>query len=661
MAERGDDPRSPAELLAAGRDAERRHVWAEAFDLLSRADQQGDLTGPDLEAFAQAAYFTAQADLDVQILERASHRYEADGDLVRAAYLAIHVGRKRWFSGQSSIAAGWTRRGERILGHLIDEETYAHGYLTLARSEMAAAAGDLDGALALAEQAVVLGEKTADADLRAWAWSHLGGLKISTGNTAEGMALLEEASVAAVNGELSPFTSGVTSCRMIGTCRDLTDYRRATEWIEATEAYCHRQSVEGFPGACRIHRAEVASVGGEWDRAESELLRANAELEGFRVGLTQADGYYALGDVRRLKGVLDGAVEALRQAHGMGRSPQPALALLRLARGEVAAALAAIDSAVEEATFDQWERARLLVAQVDIALAAGAIAKARAAVDELAGIVAGYPTPGLEAACLVAVGRVQAAEGDAHGAVRELRHGIARWREVGAPYEIARARQALGEVLLGLGHDDEAALESAAAIETFRSLGARLDVEAWERAERAAAERRAGPVAAGRRTFMFTDIVGSTTLAEVLGDEAWGRLLDWHDATLRRLVERGGGQIVNTTGDGFFAVFTSARVGLDAAIAIQRALAEHRVAAGFAPPVRIGLHAGEAILHGTDYAGVTVHVAARVGALAAGGEILATTTTLDDAGVGELGDVHEVTVKGVSAPVVVASVPWSAG
>jgi class 3 adenylate cyclase len=130
---------------------------------------------------------------------------------------------------------------------------------------------------------------------------------------------------------------------------------------------------------------------------------------------------------------------------------------------------------------------------------------------------------------------------------------------------------------------------------------------------------------------------------------------------LRRLVERGGGQIVNTTGDGFFAVFTSARVGLDAAIAIQRALAEHRVAAGFAPPVRIGLHAGEAILHGTDYAGVTVHVAARVGALAAGGEILATTTTLDDAGVGELGDVHEVTVKGVSAPVVVASVPWSAG
>ena len=49
---------------------------------------------------------------------------------------------------------------------------------------------------------------------------------------------MEEASIAAVNGDLSPFESGVTACRMIGACRDLTDYRRASEWIEATEKYC---------------------------------------------------------------------------------------------------------------------------------------------------------------------------------------------------------------------------------------------------------------------------------------------------------------------------------------------------------------------------------------------------------------------------------------
>jgi class 3 adenylate cyclase len=656
----GSDPTSAGELLAAGRDAERRHVWVEAFDLLSRADQEGELSGADLEALAQAAFFTAKGDLEVQILERASHRYESEGDLLRAAYLAVGVGRKRWFAGSPSIGAGWIRRAERILAHRGGDETYVHGYLALAGSERAQAAGDLDAALALAERAVAFGESTGDPDLSAWAWSNLGGLKISTGDTAAGLALLEEATVAAVNGELSPFTSGVTSCRMIGTCRDLTDYRRATEWIEATERYCHRQSLEGFPGVCRIHRAEVASVGGAWDRAETELLQATAELDGFLVGLSQADGYYALGDVRRLKGDVDGAEQALRQAHAQGRSPQPALALLRLARGEAAAAFAAIDAAVAEATFDQWSRARLLAAQADIALGAGATTRARAAVDELAAIVAGYPTPGLEAACLVAVGRVLAAEADPHGAVRELRRGIARWHDVGAPYEVARARQALGEVLRSLGHDDDAALESTAAIEAFRSLGAQLDVAAWEHAESAVAARRAGPVAAGRRTFMFTDIVGSTTLAEVLGDEAWGRLLGWHDTTLRRLVEGAGGQVVNTTGDGFFAVFTSARAGLDAGIAIQRALAEHRVSAGFAPPVRIGLHAGEAVLHGTDYAGIAVHVAARVGGLAGGDEILATTATLAEAGVSGAGEEREVTVKGLSTPVRVATVGWTA-
>ena len=82
---------------------------------------------------------------------------------------------------------------------------------------------------------------------------------------------MEEASIAAVNDELSPLASGITCCRMISACRDLTDYQRATEWIEATESYCKRQAVSGFPGVCRIHRAEVKAVAGAWDTAEQEL------------------------------------------------------------------------------------------------------------------------------------------------------------------------------------------------------------------------------------------------------------------------------------------------------------------------------------------------------------------------------------------------------
>jgi ATP/maltotriose-dependent transcriptional regulator MalT len=97
-------------------------------------------------------------------------------------------------------------------------ETYAHGYLALIRSEAAAATGDVETALAMAERAVDIGEGAADADLKAHALTNLGALKIASGATSDGFALMEEASIAAVNGELSPFTTGVTTCRLIGAC-----------------------------------------------------------------------------------------------------------------------------------------------------------------------------------------------------------------------------------------------------------------------------------------------------------------------------------------------------------------------------------------------------------------------------------------------------------
>jgi class 3 adenylate cyclase len=488
--------------------------------------------------------------------------------------------------------------------------------------------------------------------------TNLGALQIATGETSGGFALMEEASIAAVNGELSPFTSGVTACRMIGACRDLTDYRRASEWIEATEKYCDRQSLEGFPGVCRIHRAEVAAVGGAWARAEAELERATVELGAFNATPPQADGFYAIGDIRRLRGEFEGAEVALREAHARGRSPQPALALVRLAEGKTRAAVAAIDAAVAEETWDQWARARLLPAQVEILIAAGENARARTAVDELKSIVAGYPSPALEAGRMVALGRVLLAEGDGVAASRELRAAVKGWREVGAPYEVARARAVLSRALRTFGDEDGADLELNAALEEFRRLGARIDVEAAERDLRNAEDRRSGPATA-RKTFMFTDIVGSTVLAEALGDRDWERLLRWHDDMIRAQVAAVGGEIVNSTGDGYFAAFDSAPAAVACAISIQRALSDRTTS--FAPPVRIGLHTAEANRRGDDYSGVGVHVAARVAALAEAGEILATTETLSEAREVAVVEPRTATVKGVKAPVSFARVDWSEG
>jgi len=639
----------------AGRAAFERRDWVAAFDLLTAADRAGPLSGDDLELLAVAAFFAARARDGIAAKERAFQVRLAEGDEIRAAYIALDVAREYAYEGKPSLAASWSRRAEKILGP--EGDTYAHGYLTLVRSEEAASAGDIDAALALAERAIEIGDGARDQDLRAFALTNLGSLKIATGATDDGLALMEEASLAAVSGELSPLASGVTACRMIAACRDLTDYRRATEWIEATERYCQRQAVSGFPGVCRVHRAEVAAVRGAWDTAETDLVRATDELGLYNATPVQADGYYAIGEIRRLKGDLEGAEAALREAHARGHSPQPALALVRLAQGKVKAAATAINAEVAQ-SWDRWARGRLLVAQVEISIAAGDVPRARSAIDEVGTIIAGHRSAALDAGRQMALGRVLLAEGDADGAARELRSAIRGWREVGAPYEVARARALLSEALRAVEDEEDADLELRAAHAEFERLGARLDAAATERELRDLEDRRSGPVQV-RMTFMFTDIVGSTTLAEALGDQAWEHVLRWHDDTLRGLIAAGGGEVVNSTGDGFFVAFESARRGLDCAISIQRALRDHRGATGFAIAVRIGLHTAEANRRGADYSGMGIHVAARVSALAGGGEIVATAETLAEAGETATSGAREAPVKGVSAPVKVAAIAWT--
>ncbi len=200
-----------ANPLQAGLEALGRRDWQEAFERLSEADRAGSLSGADLEALAETAFFTAHADMGKDVKERAFKARLAEGDKIRAAYLAFDLGREYEYTGKPSIASGWVRRGEGLLDG--EAETYAHGYLAGYRSDHARAIGDMEAALAYAEQAVEIAQRTANADLGAFARTSLGSIKIAGGSTIEGFNLMEEASLAAVNGELSPFAAGVACCR----------------------------------------------------------------------------------------------------------------------------------------------------------------------------------------------------------------------------------------------------------------------------------------------------------------------------------------------------------------------------------------------------------------------------------------------------------------
>jgi class 3 adenylate cyclase len=201
---------------------------------------------------------------------------------------------------------------------------------------------------------------------------------------------------------------------------------------------------------------------------------------------------------------------------------------------------------------------------------------------------------------------------------------------------------------------DEEQLHDAAAACPTRAIEIERVEELlpWQLRGRAIASRRVV------KTFMFTDIVGSTNLVTAMGDEAWEGILRWHDETLRSLFAAHQGEEVVATGDGFFVGFDSPEAALACAVAIQRRLADHRRQAGFAPAVRIGLHASGATQIGKNFAGKGVHEASRIAALAEGGQIAASLETVAGTRF-PFSDQRSVTLRGTSEPMEIATVDWS--
>ena len=647
--------RSP---LEAGREAVARHAWREGFGLLSEADKNDALGPEDLAILAEAAWWSGRLDDCISARERAFAAYLQLDQPLPAAMTAFSLADDYAAKKATSLADGWFARAERLLES--KPESVEHGYLAIHRAHRALASGDLEGAKRIAEEALEIGMRYADRDIQAFALLLKGNALVNTGDVDGGLRMLDEATVAAVGGELQPFTAGIVYCMAITTTAELADYDRAGQWTEASTRWCERQSIAGFPGICRVHRAEIMRLRGSWLEAEQEARRALSELENFNLDYAAA-GFYEVGEVRLRMGDLNGAEDAFRQAHELGHEPQPGLALLRLAEGNSDVAFSSLKRALEDPMLGGLQRARLLPGMVEVAIATDEMDAARKAVADFEEIVATYDSKALKASYLCSLGALQLAEGDAVAASRTLRQSWRLWNQCDLPYEAARARLAFGVALRAEGDEDAAVLEIGAAKSAFRKLGAELDVR---RAMDLLGEdvgdslpRASVPVARMVKTFMFTDIVGSTKLAEALGEGPWGKVLSWHDRTLRVLFQKHRGEEVKQLGDGFFVAFDTSTDAIECAVEIQLELDKHSESAGFAPDIRIGLHRAEATRKGSDYEGRGVHEAARVGALAGAGEIIASESVIRETATRfPVSELRTVSVKGISEPMKVASI-----
>lgn len=656
--------------LTAARDAMAAHAWEEARTQFLAAEGTTRLEPGDLELLAAANFWTARPEDELDALERAYAMYVEDDQKAPAASVALRLFESTLRRLAVPVAMGWLARAERLLADAPPSAVNAWSAMIRAFGSMIG--GDLQTAVGEADKAIELARRYGDRDAEAMALNVKGHSLVKTGAVQEGLALVDESTSAAVSGELEPWATANVYCGTMDVCRELSDWERAGTWTEVADRQMHRQQITGFPGVCRVYRAELKRVRGDWPGAEAEARTACDELARYKLMFDLGWANYELGEVRRQLGDTAGAEAAYQKAHEYGRDPNPGLALLRLATGDQAGASAAIRRALQVTAEPNQNtgndasqplgRSHLLPAQVRIALAEHDVETAEGAAGELETIADQFGSTAIRAAAASARGAVLLAKGDIAPATDALIRGRHLWQVVGAPYEVAKVREDLAAAYRSAGQDTDALMELEAARSTYERLGAAPDLREIEiELQRQGVGSRSAGGARVTKTFMFTDIVTSTDLLEALGDQAWENLIGWHDVTLRQLFVKHHGDEVSHTGDGFFVAFEDPRSALDAAVDIHRTLLAHRREHGFAPWLRIGLHTAEVSQVADNYRGLGVHIAARVSALGSRDEIIASTSTWESAGATpyRASEPRSVKLKGVKGPVDVVTVGWN--
>jgi DNA-binding CsgD family transcriptional regulator len=501
-----------SETLERGRHAFDQRAWGSAFAELTTADAEEPIGQEDLERLAVAAHLLGKDQESATAWERAYHACLQADDPPRATRCAVQLGMEFVSRGENARGGGWFARAQQLV-----EEHQLHGveagYALVPVGLHCLYSGDPASAHEKFGEVAAIARRFDDPNLRALSGLGRGQATVRLGRVQEGLALLDEVMVAVTADEVSPVSVGIVYCAVIGTCQEIFDVRRAQEWTTALNEWCASQpDLVPYRGQCLVHRAELLQLHGAWPDAVQEVQRACEQLARPPGHFGVGDAFYRQAELYRLRGEFAKAEAAYREASQRGREPQPGLAQLRLAQGQIENAVAAIRRLLEEAT-DWLSRTKLLPAYVEIMLAAGDVSAARLAGDELAGHAAQVDVPLLNAVAAQAQGAVLLAEQGARAALPPLRQARALWQELEAPYEAAKVQVLIGLACRELGDQDTAELELTGARRMFQQLGAAPDLVRLEAFTRRATPRAAGGLTAREVEVLCLVAAGKTNRA----------------------------------------------------------------------------------------------------------------------------------------------------
>jgi tetratricopeptide (TPR) repeat protein len=449
--------------------------WDEAYALLCKADLAA---AADLALLAEVAYAAGHLDVTIDTWERVHAEAARANDAVAAAGAAVRVAMHLLIdTALMAPVRGWIARAERLLEGR--ELGAVHAWIAVARAYERLLFGDIRAARDHASRAIELGSNH---DRAAAAIGRVAAARcvLLDGDMRTGLALLDEAGIAMLSGELDALSTGIVYCEVVCALQAAAHYDLAEQWTHAMERWAQTNAIGSVHGRCRVHRAEILRLRGDCAAAEREVTAACDELRPY---LRRELGWplSELGRIRLQRGDIAGAETALLEAHDCGWDAQPGLALVHLAKHEVDRAATSIRYALENPSSvpskeqppnTQLRLAPLLAAHIDIAIAAGDIATATAATGELEQIAVKFESKALAAAASHARGKVYLASGDAVVARGNFERATRLWFEVGAPYEAALARMGLADAHRAEGNQQLADLEARAAGSLLAKHGA---------------------------------------------------------------------------------------------------------------------------------------------------------------------------------------------
>ncbi len=456
-----------------------RAEWPTALSLLDQLGE-GAASAAALELRAQAAYGNGDIDGALTAWSDLHDLLVSDGEPVGAARAAAMAAMFLLIdSGMMAPVRGWIRRAERLLDGQGEAPPLALIPTVLAYERFMS--GDIEGAERHARRAIDLGTRLEVPAAVVIGRTALARTSILRGAVDEGLAQLEELAIVLASGEVDALTTGMMMCELVCAAQGLALHDRASEWTALMDHWRHGAAFGGIHGRCRVHKAELLRLTGPCAAAEEEALGACDDL---RPWLRREFGWplAELGNIRLRKGDFEGAEEAFLAAHQHAWSPQPGLALLRLAQGNLDAARWEIADAIEHPIdmpskerppMGELRLAPLLDAQSEIAFAASDRPTVDAAASGLREIADRYQSRALGASAALAEARSALLAGNTSSAITDCTTAIVVWADIGAPYEMAMARLVLADAYERAGNTDRARTERTAAASAFRSYGAR--------------------------------------------------------------------------------------------------------------------------------------------------------------------------------------------